>query len=109
MSEKPDTPFDEFWRLYVRKHSRPATRWLHAAGTLLAVSLLVAAAVLQRWWLVVGVLPLGYGLAWLSHYAIERNRPLTLSHPWWSLRADFKMLALTLTGRMAREVERCSS
>ena len=100
------TSFDAFWRLYVREHSKPATRWLHVAGTLLALALLLSAVLLGRVWLAVGVLPVGYGLAWLSHILIERNRPLSLSHPLWSLRADFKMLGLTLTGRMAREAER---
>lgn len=107
MSDANGTTFDEFWRLYAREHSRPATRYLHAVGTLLALALLAFAVASQRWWLLAAVLPVGYGPAWISHLAVERNRPLTFSHPWWSLRADFKMLALTLTGRMSREVARC--
>ena len=44
--------FGEFWPHYVREHGRPGTRWLHFAGTLLALLCPVAAIVLRRPWLV---------------------------------------------------------
>ena len=48
----------------------------------------------------------GYGPAWIGHFFIERNAPATFQYPVWSLRADLKMLALALEGKMAAEVER---
>jgi hypothetical protein len=48
----------------------------------------------------------GYGLAWFGHFAIERNRPLSLDKPLWSLRADIKMCGLMLRGKMAAEIAR---
>jgi hypothetical protein len=98
--------FAEFWPYYVREHSRPATRAWHFCGTTLALVLLVAAVALQLWWWLAAVPVCGYALAWISHLAIERNRPATFTYPLWSLLADFKMWGLMATGRMRAEVER---
>ena len=48
----------------------------------------------------------GYGFAWIGHFAIEKNRPATFQYPLWSLIADWKMWAMMLVGRMSTEVER---
>lgn len=49
-------------------------------------------------WLLL-VLPVGYGAAWFGHFLVERNRPLTLKYPLWSLRADYRLVGLILIGR----------
>ena len=98
--------FAEFWPFYVLEHSKLATRWLHAAGTLASLSLLAWLAATGRWaWLPL-VLAVGYGAAWAGHFFVEHNRPATFQYPLWSFAADYKMLWLMLTGRMAAEVER---
>lgn len=95
-----------FWPHYLGEHSRPATRLLHAAGTLGGLAILVAALVLERYWLLPVALVFAYGLAWIGHFRIERNRPATFRHPLWSLRADFHMIALLLAGRLDAELAR---
>ena len=96
--------YGEFWRLYLRAHSRASTRWLHYAGSLLAVVALVAGVATLDWrWLLAAPL-IGYGFAWTAHVAIEGNRPQTFGHPLWSLVSDFRMLLLWLTGRLAPEL-----
>ena len=97
--------FEDFWPFYLREHSRPATRLLHYAGTSLVLLLALAAAVTRNWWLLAAIPIAGYGFAWASHFAVERNRPATFAYPLWSLRADFRMWRLWLTGGLRRELE----
>ena len=98
--------FEEFWPFYVSQHSLSSTRALHFAGTTMVVAALVVAAVrLSPWWLL-ATLVLGYGPAWTGHFFFEKNRPATFTYPWWSLRGDFRMYSLMLTGRMQPEIER---
>jgi len=102
MSQREMRTFAEFWPFYVTEHSRPATRWLHAAGTLAGVALLIFFAATARWaWMPLALVP-GYGFAWVGHFFVERNRPATFAHPWWSFVSDFRMLWLLATGRLGR-------
>jgi hypothetical protein len=110
MSERrrdPDT-YEAFWPEYVRAHTKPATRALHALGTALSFVALAAFGVTRRPRYLLAVPLLGYGPAWLSHFFIEGNKPATFRHPFWSLRGDFEMMVRMLTGTMAAEVERCT-
>jgi hypothetical protein len=97
--------FEEFWPFYLREHARPATRAFHYAGTSLVVALAVLAVATGNWWLLLAMPVAGYAFAWASHAAVERNRPATFAYPAWSLRADFRMWWLWLTGRLSPELE----
>jgi hypothetical protein len=104
-SERPRS-FAEFWPLYLNAHSRAGTRGLHYLGTLLALGSMAAALALRDWRLAVLAPLLGYGLAWLGHFGLERNRPATFGHPLWSFAADFRMLGLALSGRLRDHLDR---
>ncbi len=92
--------FDQFFLFYLRQHMSPANRWLHACGTAAGIVAVVLALLWRHPWWALLWMPLGYGFAWLGHLLIERNRPATWDYPWWSFLADFRMLALMLTGRL---------
>jgi hypothetical protein len=96
--------YRDFWPYYVGEHREPATRAIHAAGTLAALAILVFGLVEP--WALLAAPVVGYGPAWLSHALVERNRPATFRHPLYSLIGDFHMLALMLRGRMRAEVAR---
>ncbi len=96
--------FAEFWPYYLREHSKPSTRAYHYAGTSLVVALAIGAAASRNWWLLLALPVAGYGFAWAGHALAERNRPATFTYPSWSLRADFKMWWLWLTGRIDGEL-----
>ena len=104
---QPET-FAEFWSFYVLAHRQLATRIFHTVGTLSGWSLLIAAIVLRRPWLVLAAVVVPYAFAWFSHFFVEHNRPATFGHPLWSWLADQKMVAMVLAGKMGREVERCA-
>jgi hypothetical protein len=99
--------FEEFWPYYVSQHRDPTCRRLHFAGTTLAMGCLAISPAAPGALLAAPVL--GYGLAWIGHFAFEKNRPAT----WgggkailWSLRGDLRMWRYMITGIMDAEVER---
>ena len=100
--------FQEFWSYYVGEHRHRMCRVLHYLGTLAAV----AVAAWSCWscvWLGLVLAPVvGYAFAWIGHLCVEHNHPATWGYPGWSLRADFKMVGLALSGRMGRELARVS-
>jgi hypothetical protein len=109
MDEQELKSFRDFWPHYVREHSRPLTRLMHAAGTIVSTVLVVAVLANGEWLMLPLALVVGYASAWAAHFFVEHNRPATFKHPLWSFAADYKMVALMLTGRMKREVERAAS
>jgi hypothetical protein len=92
--------FADFWPYYLREHSKPSTRAYHYVGTSLVVGLAAAALARRKPWLLAAIPVAGYGLAWAGHALAERNRPATFTYPSWSLRADFRMWALGMTGQL---------
>ena len=82
------------------------TRALHYIGSVLALGTLVVALPRSDWrWLIAAPL-IGYSFAWTAHFAIERNRPETFGHPFWSLFSDYRMLLLALSFRLAPHLQR---
>lgn len=90
--------FEDFWQHYLTQHQHPTNQFMHVVGTmggLICLSLAISAS-----WMWLLILPsVGYGLAWIGHFAIERNRPLTFTYPLWSLRADYRLVARLLLRR----------
>lgn len=96
--------FKEFWSFYVGEHINPLTRFIHVAGTTLALILLIATFLSKAWWGLLIAPAVAYAGAWLSHFTIEKNKPATFRYPFWSLLADFLMLYKTFNNTMEAEV-----
>jgi len=101
MSQPRYQSFAEFWPYYLNEHSKPATRALHAVGSLAAIAALIALFAIGRWWLFPLAFVPGYAFAWIGHFFVEKNRPATFTYPVWSFVGDWKMLALMLTGKLS--------
>lgn len=103
MVKHPIRTYEEFWPFYLTEHRLKTTRVWHVVGTLTFVTVAGLALCLRRPWLLAVGPVLAYSCAWYSHFTIERNRPATFRYPLWSLRSDFRMTALLLTGRLPWE------
>ena len=106
MRTNAPSSFDVFWPYYLRQHTCRTNRCLHLLGPVVALAA-IAALLLARQpeWL--PLVPLvAYMPPWLGHFVFERNRPATLGHPLWSLRAEMKMCWLCITRRLEAELIR---
>ncbi len=99
-TNRPIESYADFFPYYLTEHSKPSVRGLHYLGTFAATTALIVGVATGTWWLVLGTMFFGYGPAWVSHFFIEKNKPATFDYPLWSLRGDYHMLWLALTGRL---------
>jgi hypothetical protein len=104
IQSSPFSTYAEFWNFYVREHQHPVNQALHVIGTVGGLVCVAMTICVSRWW-GLAILPVGYGTAWLGHVLIERNLPVTLKYPFWSLRADYQMVLTLLRGRQIRSQE----
>lgn len=83
--------FGEFYPYYLNEHRHPTCRLLHFIGSWLVVLTLIT-TVISQYWLALWALPvIGYGFAWMGHFAFEKNRPATFRYPIMSLVGDWVM------------------
>ena len=103
MVQHPIQSFEDFWPFYLEEHRLRATRVWHVVGTLAWLASLGLTAYLRQPWVLAAGPIVAYSCAWYSHFFIEHNRPATFKYPVWSLRSDFRMAALLLTGQLPWE------
>ena len=95
-----------YWPRYLRHHSHPNNRFLHACGW---IALLVALG-LSLW--IRSAVPLAagvvaaYGLAWTGHFCFQREAPETFQRPVLANVASLRMFLLMVTGKLDGELHR---
>jgi len=92
--------FRDFYPFYLSEHTNRTCRRLHFIGSTLVLAVLAAAILTgnARWLIAMPVI--GYGFAWVGHFAFEKNRPATFRHPFYSLLGDWVMFKDMLVGRI---------
>jgi hypothetical protein len=99
--------YEEFWPFYLSQHSKPSTRAWHFVGTSFVFIFIILAVWKSLWFLLLAPV-VAYGIAWFSHFFVEGNKPATFGHPFWSLRADFRMYRMILFGQLGNELNKLS-
>ena len=66
--------FREFYPFYLGEHRNAACRRLHVIGSALVLVALGAAIATRNPWLSLLMPLIGYGFAWVGHFAFEKNR-----------------------------------
>lgn len=92
--------FAEFYPFYLSEHRNRTCRRLHFVGSALVLTAIATALVLGRPLLLLAVPLVGYGFAWIGHFAFEKNRPATFKYPLYSLMGDWVMFRDMLTRRI---------
>jgi hypothetical protein len=104
--DKKYETLQEFWPYYVSEHKNPLNRNLHLLGSGIGLAGVAASVVKKKpKYALLGILA-GYGLAWIGHFLVEKNKPATLKHPVKSLVSDWIMCSLMLRNKMEEEAKR---
>ena len=90
--------FAAFYPFYLTEHVNPVSRRLHVVGTSLVIACL-ALGFLRDWRFFLAAPLVGYGFAWVGHFAFEKNRPATFKYPLYSLAGDFRLWFEVVTGK----------
>jgi hypothetical protein len=98
--------FAEFWRRYLRAHSKPGTRAVHYLATTVGMAATIAAVYYGQPVLVAAGIGCAIALAVGSHWIIEHNQPLIRVNALYGAIADLRMCWLALTGRLKDEYRR---
>lgn len=98
--------FAEFWPVYLRAHSDPRCRAMHYVASVIGLGTLGALVATGDWrWLAAGLVG-SYAFAWVGHFFMEKNLPLTFRYPLWSLAADYRMFFRWLGGGLKADLAR---
>ena len=92
--------FSEFYPFYLSQHQHPICRRLHFIGSALILIVLGYILYSQHFIWLISLPVIGYGFAWVGHFAFEKNRPATFTYPLWSLMGDWKMFWQILTRQL---------
>lgn len=93
--------FSEFYEFYLSEHSDRRCRRLHIIGTALGPASLIPFFITGNIAWPIGSVFTAYGLAWLGHFAYEKNKPAAWRYPLRSFACDWVMFTQFLTGKLA--------
>lgn len=97
--DKRFSSFSEFYPYYLTEHRETGTRITHFIGTSLFIGFFIYGILSGWYWGILVGVACAYGLAWIGHFFIEKNKPATFQYPLWSLMSDFKLYFEILIGR----------
>ncbi|WP_372769534.1 Mpo1-like protein [Pseudoalteromonas sp.] len=94
------TSLKAFYPFYLSQHQNTVCRRLHFVGSLLGLTCLAAAFILQAPYYILLGLVLGYLFAWIGHFVFEKNKPATFQYPLYSFVCDLLIFRDILLRRL---------
>lgn len=94
--------WSSFYPYYLCEHSHQTTKLFHFLATfnVLMFWILFLKSGLKKVKFLIFSIVQGYGLAWISHFFVEQNKPATFYYPVWSFMSDFVMFKDLITGNL---------
>ena len=91
--------FSEFYPYYLREHENKYTKLFHFIGSSLFIYFQIKFMVSFELKNIAFAFISAYGLAWFSHFTIEKNKPATFFNPIYSFLGDCVMYYEILKGK----------
>ncbi|MFN8413795.1 MAG: DUF962 domain-containing protein [Anaerolineales bacterium] len=96
----------QFWPGYVQAHSKAGTRWLHFIGNT-NLFIWLGLSIINRSLFLVGFAVISsYMFAWIGHFFVERNIPITFRYPLKAAICDMVMYYKMWRGEMDAEIKK---
>jgi hypothetical protein len=105
MAERKFSTYEEFFLFYLTQHSDARNRALHATGTVASGLFIATMFLVGRPWYGLAWPGIAYGFAWVGHFLLEKNKPATFGHPFWSFYSDLRMVWLMFTFQLDARLE----
>lgn len=97
---QPFRSFDEFYSLYMESHQKLWNRRIHLLGWSIAAGIVVW-ALITRHFAILGLAPaVGLLAIWLGHRWVEPTDEIEFKHPILTARANLRMFAHMLSGKL---------
>ena len=109
MADRKFSSYEEFFLFYLTQHSDARNRALHATGTISGLLFVAAMFLIREPWYALLWPVIAYGFAWTGHFLVEKNKPATFGHPFWSFISDFRMVWLMFTGQLESRMAKARS
>ena len=97
--------FADFYPFYLCEHDLAITKLFHFVATfnvsVLILMLFNAKAASTKIRILIFVTVQAYGLAWISHFFLEKNKPATFKYPIYSFFGDWMMFKDALMGKVS--------
>ena len=97
--------FADFYPFYLCEHDLAITKLFHFVATfnvsVLLLMLFNAKAASTKIRILIFATVQAYGLAWISHFFLEKNKPATFKYPIYSFFGDWMMFKDALMGKVS--------
>ena len=97
--KKTFTSFHEFYPYYIQEHANKYTKLVHFIGSSLFLFFIITLLISHEMKHLLFAFLSAYGLAWIGHFFVEKNKPATFEYPIYSFMGDCAMYFDIIKGK----------